>query len=108
MTYARVSIYEVKETLSGGRESYALAETPTYVCYAEVRELYGKELYDALELGLKETAVFRVRFCRKVKEICRELKKYRVIYDGLEYNLYAYDSGASDRRYVDLKGSVSR
>ena len=108
MTYARVSIYEVKETLSGGRESYALAETPTYVCYAEVRELYGKELYDALELGLKETAVFRVRFCRKVKEICRELKKYRVVYGGMESNRCAYDTGAADRRYVDLKGSVSR
>lgn len=108
MTYARVSIYEVIETLSGGRESYALAETPTYVCYAEVRELYGKELYDALELGLKETAVFRVRFCRKVKEICRELKKYRVVYDGMEYILYAFDSGATERKYVDLKGSVCR
>ena len=38
----------------------------------------------------------------------RELKKYRVVYDGMEYNIYAFDSGASDRRYVDLKGSVSR
>lgn len=73
-----------------------------------MRDLYGKELYEALELGLKNTAVFRVRYCRTIREICRDLKKYVAVWDGEEYNLYAHDSGAAECRFVDLKGSLRK
>lgn len=105
MTRGRIAVYEMVETLADGRALYERAAVPTYSCYADVRDLYGKELYEALELGLKSTAVFRVRYCRAVKSICRDLKKYVAVWDGEEYNLYAHDSGAAECRFIDLKGS---
>lgn len=108
MIRGRIAIYEITETVTDGRAVYGRAELSTYRCYADVRDLYGKELYEALELGLKNTAVFRVRYCRTIREICRDLKKYVAVWDGEEYNLYAHDSGAAECRFVDLKGSLRK
>ena len=105
MSWTRIGIHKISQTVIDGRTKRTLAETPEYSCYAETRDLYGQELYEALNIGLKETVVFRVRSCRWIKTLKPQMRDYRVLYDGYEYDIYAVDFGSTDHRVAELKCS---
>ena len=67
--------------------------------------MYGKELYKALEIRLKNTIVFEVRYCRKIKEMQQRLKEFFVEYEGERYDIFAMDFRRNERQYVQLKAN---
>lgn len=76
-----------------------------YTCWANKRDISGKEF---LQLGGDKTELvtsFTVRSCNIINSITRtyETKKYRIIYNGLIYNIiYPYDV-KNEHRFIDFK-----
>ena len=70
-------------------------------CWCEVKSLYGKELYSALEAKLENVVNFETRFCGKLEAI--NTKEYRVKWGERQFNIISVDYGRYERRKVVLK-----
>lgn len=102
MPEARIKIYRRRYETTGGRRS-ELEPQLHYTCWATVKDLYGSELYKALEIRLQQTAVFEMRYCRKLQEVKNNLKEYFVEFEGEKYDIYAGDMRQNQKQYVILK-----
>lgn len=65
-----------------------------YSCWAEINNLYGKELYEAYNLKLENTLNIKIKYCNKVKSLNNKGfilvwkdRKFRILLvDYLKYN----------------------
>ena len=71
-------------------------------CWCEVKSLYGKELYTALEAKLANVMNFETRYCKALEAL--NTKEYRVVWGERIFKLINADYGKYDRRKVVLKG----
>ena len=64
MAAARIKIWKRNKKIEAGRQQ---EEAPDlhYETWCEIRNLYGKELYEALDRRLENTIIFEVRYCKK-------------------------------------------
>ena len=76
-----------------------------YEAWCEIRNLYGQELYEALDVRLENAIVFEVRYCRRIKEIKVHAKDFLIEFEGDRYDIYATDFKQNDRQYVQLKAN---
>ena len=74
-----------------------------YQCWCEVQDLATSEKYTALQTGLENTIVFKVRNCKKIEEIRLNLKEFYAEYKGTEFKIYSASPMVSDNRRVLLK-----
>ena len=74
-----------------------------YECWCEVQDLATNEKYTALQTGLENTIVFKVRNCKKIEEIRLNLKEFYAEYKGTEFKIYSASPMVSDNRRVLLK-----
>ena len=74
-----------------------------YECWCEVQDLATNEKYTALQTGLENTIVFKVRNCEKIEEIRLNLKEFYAEYKGTEFKIYSASQMVSDNRRVLLK-----
>ncbi len=74
-----------------------------YECWCEVQDLATNEKYTALQTGLENTIVFKVRNCEKIEEIRLNLKEFYAEYKGTEFKIYSASPMVSDNRRVLLK-----
>ena len=104
MAAARIKIWKRNKKIEAGRQQ---EEAPDlhYETWCEIRNLYGKELYEALDRRLENTIIFEVRYCKKIKEMQQLLKDYCVEFEGEKYDLYASDFRRNERQYVQLKAN---
>jgi len=72
-----------------------------FKCWCDIKSLYGKELYDALEVDLKNVMNFETRFCAKLEAL--NTKEYRVAWGNRVFNLINVDYGKYERKKVVLK-----
>lgn len=100
MIKERIKIMKKTETRVNGKPTFKDEEV--YSCWAEVLSLYGKELYEAINIKFQNTIEFKIRYCKKAKELLKK-EDYRVIYDGSEYTLYQPDFSKYPKKYVLLK-----
>lgn len=61
------------------------------------------EKYTALQTGLENTIVFKVRNCRKMEEIRLNLKEFYAQYKETEFKIYDASPMFIDNGYVLLK-----
>lgn len=104
MAEGKIKIYRKKEEIVDGRRKElppVLHHEPWY----KISSLYGQELYKALEIGLKNTIVFEIRYCRKVKEMHHHLKEFFVEYEGERYDIFAIDFRRNEKKYALLKAN---
>lgn len=104
MAAAKIKIFKKNTIIENGRRK-ELEPTLFYEPWCEVGSLYGQELYSAIDARLEDTIVFEVRYCRKVKEIRQQMKKFFVQHEGLNYDIFATDSKRNDKQYVLLKAN---
>lgn len=104
MAAARIEILRRTYSETPGRRTEQEPE-PYYSTWCSFGSLYGKELYEALHINLEKTAVFEVRYCKKVKEITKDVKQYVVKYDGEIYDIFAWDFRKNERDKVLLKAN---
>lgn len=72
-----------------------------FKCWCEVKSLYGKELYAALEVQLENVVNFETRFCNKLEAL--NTKEYRVVWGERVFNIINVDYGKYERKKVVIK-----
>lgn len=103
MSSKRIKIFRRRREITGGRQKET--EELFFLCWCEIKQLYGTELYKALEIRLQNVIVFETRYCKKINEIRKKMKDYFIEYDGEKYELYAVDFKNNDKQYVQLKAN---
>ena len=96
----RIEIKKVVETRVNGKPVYE--DDPFHNCWCEIQQLYGKELYEAINIKLENTLIFKVRYCKLLEKL-QEKAKYKVIFNGHTYELYYADFAKEYKKYVLLK-----
>lgn len=77
MAAARIEIYRKNYSIVSGRR---VEEEPTlhHKAWCEIGNLYGSELYGALDIRLENTIIFEVRYCKAIKAMQQHLKDYYI------------------------------
>lgn len=97
----RIEIKKISREIIEGRQKETKADF--YKCWCEAQDLSTTEKYTALQTELKETISFKVRSCKKVEEIRLNTKDFKVIYKGVEFDIYAVTPMYKDGQKVILK-----
>lgn len=97
-------IRKTTEVIDGRRRQVPSA---FYECWCVVQDLATSEKYTALQTGLENTIVFKVRNCKKVEEIRLNLKEFYAEYKGTEFKIYNASPMAVDNGHVLLKCRAS-
>lgn len=104
MLKGNIKIIKKLETRVNGKPNFE--EVTFRECIADVLDLYGQELYSAMSMDLQNTAVFKVRYCNIMEQLRTNKNDYKVIYNGITYNLYQADFGKYPKQYVLLKCNI--
>ena len=97
----RIRIIRKKTKVIDGRRQQE--ETVFYDCWCEVQSLATSEKYTALQTGLENTIVFKVRNCKKMEEIRTNLKEFFAVCKGTEFKIYDASPMFVDNGRVLLK-----
>ncbi len=73
-----------------------------YSCWCEIQQLYGTELYQAMNIKLENTIIFKVRYCKLLEQL-QDKKEYKVKFKGHIYKIYYSDFAKEYKKYVLLK-----
>lgn len=105
MRCTRIEIYINESIIENGRRTDN--RNLYYTCWATPLELYGKELYEAINIKYDNTIVFKARYCQKIKEMRKTNKRnYIVIFEGSEYDVYQVDFKANSKDFVYIKAKL--
>ncbi|MDU2654576.1 MAG: phage head closure protein [Clostridium perfringens] len=96
-----ISIKKIEEKIVKGRRQLP-EPTLFFDCWAEVLDLFGKELYEAMSMKLENTVVFKVRYCRKLEEL-RNKKDFFIEWQGRKYSIYQADFLGYNKKFIKLK-----
>lgn len=97
----RIKIIREKTEIIDGRGK--AEKSDFYECWCDVQSLATNEKYTALQTGLENTIVFKVRNCKKIEEIRLNLKEFHVTYKGTEFNIFDASPMFRDNNSVMLK-----
>lgn len=97
----RIRIIRKETAVIGGRRQQETAIF--YECWCNVQSLSTSEKYTALQTGLENTIVFKVRNCKKMEELRLNLKEFYAEYKGTEFKIYDASPMFMDNGYVLLK-----
>ena len=97
----RIKVIRKKTEVIDGRRQQVSALF--YDGWCEVQALATHDKYTALQTGLENTIVFKVRNCKKIEEIRLNLKEFYAEYKGTEFKIYNASPMVSDNRRVLLK-----
>ena len=92
-------IQKRKKTVEKGRPVETWEDY--YKCWCDVKSLYGKELYSALEAKLENVVNFETRFCLKLEALNTKEDPLSRGERGL--NIIAADYGKYNRRKIVIK-----
>ena len=97
----RISIKKLEDKIVNGRRQKGVP-SEFYNCWAEILDLYGQELYEAMEIKLENTIVFKIRYCKKLEEL-RKKDNFIVEWQGRKYSIYYPDFMGYNKQYIKLK-----
>ena len=97
----RISIKKLEDKIVNGRRQKGVP-SEFYNCWAEILDLYGQELYEAMEIKLENTIVFKIRYCKKLEEL-RKKDNFIVEWQGRKYSIYYPDFMGYNMQYIKLK-----
>lgn len=83
----RITIMRRTSEVVDGRD--VTEEKEHFTCWCEISDLLSTEKYAALQQSLEETAVFKVRRCKKTEEIRMHLKEFSIVYKGDTFKIYS-------------------
>lgn len=94
----RITIMKETTEVVDGRN--VTTQTEYYACWCDVSDLLASEKYAALQQSLEETAVFKVRKCRKTDAMRMHLKEFSVIYKGDSFNIFSMTPVEKNTHYL--------
>lgn len=72
-------------------------------CKGQEQETTVDEKYTALQAGLENTIVFKVRNCKRMKEVRKKMKEFYAEYDGTRFDIYDASPMFTDNGWVLVK-----
>ena len=97
----RISIIKKEDKIINGRRQ-GIEETKLYTCWADILDLYGKELYEAINIKLENTIIFKVRYCSLIEKL-RSKENYIIEWNNRKYNIYYVDFMNYSKKFVKIK-----
>lgn len=76
-----------------------------YNPWATPIDLYGNEIYEALNAKLENVIVFEIKYCKKVKEMQARCKEFRIEYEGDIYEVYHVSFKKNEKKTVLIKAN---
>lgn len=97
----KIEIIKVKDTIENGRRVQNV-ELNFHDCYANILDLYGKELYEAINSKLENTAIFEILYCPKLEDL-RNKENFIIKWCNKKYEIYYPDFLGYKKNYIHLK-----
>lgn len=103
----KINIKKCVKTVINGRQDESLEDY--FTCWCNPKELYGKELYEAINMKVTNGLVFEVRYCEKIRamreEIVKKKARFTIEFDGCTYDIYYMDFKNNSRDIVLIKAN---
>ena len=103
-------IIVLKEIDNIDKDGYRTNKTyeEIYKCWANINNLYGKELYSAYTVDLQNTLNCKVKYCKLLKDTFLNLsdnnrKKYKVKWNDIIYDISMVDFMSFNKKNVVFK-----
>jgi len=100
MNSERITITKTTETRINGKP--IKTDELFYSCWAEILQLFGKELYEAINVKLENGIIFKVRYCKLLEQL-QDKAEYKVNFKGNIYTIYYIDFAKDYKKYILLK-----
>jgi phage head-tail adaptor, putative, SPP1 family len=75
--------------------------------WSDVQSLSTKEKYTALQVGLENSIIFKVRNCQKMEELRLKMKEFHVEYKGAQFDVYEATPMYTNPQFMLLKCRAS-
>lgn len=98
MAAGRITIMKETTIVVDGRNKTTSEEY--FKCWCDVSDLLSNEKYEALQQSLEETAVFKVRRCKKTEAMWMYHKEYSVVFKGEKYDIFSMIPVESESKYL--------
>ena len=73
-----------------------------HTAWADLPDLSMREQTDAHNKELTDAITVEVRVCRKVEEVRKKLKEFRLVYDGEIYQIHGSDYSRTHEGHIRL------
>lgn len=97
----KIQIKKRVKSVVDGRQQLVLK--PFFNCYCNIKELWGKELYEAINIKMNNALNFDVMYCKKLEQMRQDTRDYVVIFEGQEYDVYYIDFKNNSKDIVTIK-----
>lgn len=97
----RIKIKKRNVEIVAGREVVTWIDY--YSCLSNPTELYGSELYNAINIKFNSTAVFEVRYCKLIEAMRFKEKEFALEFNGMMFNIYQIDYLKNDKFIATIK-----
>ncbi len=97
----RITIKKREINIIGGRQVETWSDY--YSCLSNPTELFGDELYQAINVKYKTTAVFEVKSCKLIEEMRFKEKEFALEYNEMLFDIYHIDYLKNDGHVAIIK-----
>lgn len=101
MMNERIKIYKQEEKIEKGRRQVS-SPILFYECWAEIKNLYGQELYGAINNKLENTIIFKIRYSLELEELINK-DSFIVEWRNRKFKIYYPDFLNYKKRFINLK-----
>ncbi len=99
-TFNKKITIQKKEVIEDGIGNQSDKWIDFHSCWAEVKEIYGREYWEARQTNEEKTIKFTIRYCKKLENI--NSTDYRIFFKGNQYDIYVVNNKSSNR-YIYIK-----
>lgn len=96
----RITIQK-KETITDSIGNQSEKWTDFFSCWAEVREIQGREYYDARQVNMEKTLNFKIRYCKKLENL--NSTDYRISFKGNCFDISTANNVSFGNQFIKIK-----
>lgn len=100
----KIDILKKREEIEAGR-AHADYEDYYNNVWATPIDLYGNEIYEALNVKLENVIIFEVRHCKKIKALQAHCKAFYIRYEGELYDVFHASFKKNEKTKVLIKAN---
>lgn len=93
----KINIKRISKSIINGRQKEVIEDY--FYCWCNPKDLYGKELYEAINIKYQNALNFEVRYCEPIRLMIEEIVNKKARF-SIEFNNCSYDV-----YYIDLKNN---
>lgn len=103
----KIMIKRKFKKITNGRQEEIIEDY--FYCWCNPKDLYGKELYEAINVKFQNALSFELRYCEKIRlmreEIVNKQARFTIEFDGCSYEVYYIDFKNNSKDIVSIKAN---